>query len=347
MVAPAPATAHGLLWSGIFGLDADAVAPGGPGGPGGIILFGRNLDPDPELGPARCHALIHQLQARWAAPVPLAVALDQEGGAVSRLRTWVGPTPALRALWLQGGARACARWGGLWGRGLALLGFNLDFAPVADLFAPGAAMADRCASPDPLEAARAAGAFLAGLEAQGVRGCLKHYPGLGGTVLDSHAGLPELDDPAALARNRLPFRMLAHPERLVMVAHLRLPASGGLPASLCRALVADNPWGIRARWLPDDLEMGGCRDWDWPDRVRLCLEAGHHALLVCQTEAGIAACARAAETLAPALWRPALERSLALRRQLPGPRRPPGPFAGADWRAWVQEIQTEAQRFHL
>jgi beta-N-acetylhexosaminidase len=320
-----------LLWNGVFGLDGDGLQPWATGG---VTLFGRNLDPDPAAGPARCHALIQALQARWGAGLPLAVALDQEGGAVSRLRQWVGPTPTLRDLWRRGGPGPCRRWGALWGRGLALLGCNVDFAPVADLWAPGAAMGDRCASAEPLEAARAAGAFLAGLEGAGVRGCLKHFPGLGGLALDSHLGLPERA--AAAPEAALPFRMLAQADRLVMVAHLLLPGSGGLPASLSRAMVADNPWGIRARWLPDDLEMGGCQDWDWPERVRLCLEAGHLALLVCQTPAGVAACAEAADRLPEALWRPALERFQALRRTLPaGPAR----FDQGAWDAWVGEVR--------
>jgi beta-N-acetylhexosaminidase len=195
-------------------------------------------------------------------------------------------------------------------------------------------MGDRCASEDPLEAARAAGAFLAGLEGAGVRGCLKHFPGLGGTALDSHLGLPERA--GAMEPGLRPFRMLAHADRLVMVAHLLLPGGAGLPASLCRPVVADNPWGVQARWLPDDLEMGGCRDWDWPERVRLCLEAGHQALLVCQTPAGVEACARAAEQLPESLWRPALGRFLALRRNLPaGPPR----FDPDAWDAWARAVQ--------
>jgi beta-N-acetylhexosaminidase len=327
-----PDTPRQLLWSGVFGLDADQVRQ--DFAPGGVVLFGRNLDPDPG-GPARCHALIRQLQARWGAGAPLAVALDQEGGAVSRLRTWVGPTPSLRDLWQRGGAEACRRWGALWGSGLALLGCNVAFAPVADLWAPDAAMGDRCADAEPMAATRAAGAWLAGLEGTGVRGCLKHFPGLGGTALDSHLGLPERTD-GALEANALPFRLLAHADRLVMVAHLLLPSSGGLPASLSRPMVEDNPWGIRARWLPDDLEMGGCRDWDWPERVRLCLEAGHQALLVCQTQAGIQACAEAADQLAETLWRPALGRFMAMRRTLPdGPAR----FDQDGWDAWVGSVR--------
>jgi beta-N-acetylhexosaminidase len=327
-----------LLWQGIFGLDADRQT--GPA-PGGVVLFGRNLDPDPETGPGRCAELIGQLQRRWGQAAALAVALDQEGGAVSRLRTWVGPTPGLFRLWNAGGAERCRAWGRLWGQGLAMLGCNVDFAPVADLWQDGSAMGDRCASADPRLAARAAGAFLHGLEGAGVRGCLKHWPGLGGTALDSHLGLPELREPAALARNRQPFLALGHPDRLVMVAHLLTPDSQGRPASLSRACVAGNPWGLQARWLPDDLEMGGCRDWDWDQRVRLVLEAGHQALLVCQTESGIDACREAAQRLPAAPCRPALDGFLDLRRRLaPGPVR----FQPEAWRAWVQTIQTEAGR---
>jgi beta-N-acetylhexosaminidase len=333
-------TPQWLLWEGLFGLDAQDLA--GPQ-PGGVVLFGRNLDPDPATGPQRCAKLIRDLQDRWGAPAPLAVALDQEGGAVSRLRTWVGPTPTLRRLWQADGARACAHWGNLWGQGLALLGFNVDFAPVADLWQAGSAMGDRCASPDPMEAAQAAGAFLHGLEGAGVRGCLKHWPGLGGTALDSHLGLPELQDETRLRRNRLPFLALGHADRLVMVAHLLTPQTGGLPASLSPEAVAGNPWGLRARWLPDDLEMGGCQDWDWDERVRRCLEAGHQALLVCQTPAGIAACSQAAAGLPERLWRPAVANFLALRQGLPGRT---APFQPEAWRRWLQEIQTQARSLH-
>ena len=333
--------ARQLLWTGFRGFDAPDVDLGFA--PGGVILFARNLDPDPVAGPARCKALLDGLQARFGTELPLAVALDQEGGPVSRLRPWVGDTPPLRRLWIRGGGPACERWGRLWGEGLRLLGFNVDFAPVLDLWDghPEAGIGDRAASADPAEAAAAVGAFLHGLEGEGVRGCLKHFPGLGGTVLDSHQGLPELADPAQVARNVSAFVPLAHPDRLVMVAHLRTPASGDLPASLHRGSVADNPWGVAGRFLPDDLEMGGCVAWGWPDRVRLCLEAGHDWLLVCQTAEGTRACAGAAEALPPEAPAPALARNRALRRHLPPPRQ--GPLDRTAWDGWVRQVKTAAE----
>lgn len=329
-----------LLWTGFRGLDAPEVDLTFP--PGGLVLFARNLDPDPELGPARCRALIDGLQARFGADLPLAVALDQEGGPVSRLRPWVGPTPALRQIWTRGGAEACSDWGRLWGEGLRLLGFNVDFAPVVDLWDghPAAGIGDRAASPDPTKAATAAGAFLHGLEAMGVRGCLKHFPGLGGTTLDSHQGLPGLEEAAQVDRNASAFIPLAHPDRLVMVAHLRTPASAPLPASLHRGSVAGNPWGIQGRFLPDDLEMGGCADWSWEDRVRLSLEAGHQWLLVCQSPEGRTACAEAAGRMPESLWLPPVRATQAMRRHLP----PAPPFEAGAWDAWLKRLRSAADR---
>jgi len=331
--------AFDLLWTGFDGLDSAEVK--GPEA-GAIILFARNLDPDPVRGPARCHGLIRGLHSKWGQGTPLAVALDQEGGAVSRLRVWAGPTPSLRQIWEQGGATACRRWGGLWGQGLRILGFNVDFAPVADLWDghPDTGMGDRCASLDPAEVSIAAGAFLHGLEATGVRGCLKHFPGLGGTRVDSHRALPELEDDVQIQRNLQPFRALAHPDRLTMVAHLKTPSTEGLPASFHRGSVADNPWGIQGRWIPDDLEMGGCGDWDWKDRVRLSLEAGHQALLVCQSAQGTDACATALAGMPENLWAPARQRFLALRRNLIPPDAET--FDASGWAAWLSAVRTEA-----
>ena len=338
-----PTPAHSLLWIGFDGRDASDV-PDLPT-PGGIIPFSRNLDPDPARGPARLKALLDGLQARWSGGLTLAVALDQEGGAVSRLRPWVGETPSLRRIWEGQGVEGVEAWGRLWGEGLRLLGFNVDFAPVADLWDghEGTGMGDRCASQAPISVALAAGAFLHGLESTGVRGCLKHFPGLGGTRVDSHQALPEVMDPLQVERNARPFVALGHLDRLAMVAHVRLPGSGEWPASLHRGFVAENPWGIQGRFLPDDLEMGGCTAWPWEVRVQKCLEAGHEWLLVCQTEAGVRACARALEALPEGLWSPALAATQNMRRNLP--LHQPGPLEEGAWVNWLDRIRASAIQF--
>ncbi len=328
------------IWMGLAGPDA-APVPMDPE-PGGVVLFARNLDPDPEHGPARCHALIRDLQDRWGRDLPLAVAIDQEGGPVSRLKAWVGETPSFRRIWTASGAAGAEAWGRLWGEGLGRLGFNIDFAPLVDLYdgIPGTGLGERRAAEDPQEAAEAAAAFLRGLEGQGVKGCLKHFPGLGGTRVDSHKSLPELTDPAVVERALGPFRALAKPDRLVMVAHVRTPWSDGLPASLHRGHAAGNPWGVEAAWVTDDLEMGAVDAWPWPERVRRAIGAGHLALLVCQSPAALAEASAALRALPAADLEASLQAGLRFRRGLP---RPSGDgFDAPAWRAWVRRVEAAA-----
>jgi beta-N-acetylhexosaminidase len=329
-----------LLWRGIWGLDISDVS-----GPqtGGIVIFARNLDPDPEVGPKRLFNLNCAIQHTWGKTCPIAIAIDQEGGRVSRLRVWTGETPPLRQIWLKGGAAACELWGHLWGRGLSLLGISVNFAPVLDLFdgREDTGLGSRCASEDPAEASLAAGAFLSGLESAGVRGCLKHFPGLGGTQVDSHQAMPSIDDPSVITKNIAPFLRLADPDRLTMVAHLQTPESNGLPASLHRGHVAENPWGVRARWIPDDMEMGGCQAPDWQTRSKLALEAGHIALLVCQTPEVVQQAAEAAETLDDSLALPAIEAFRSLRKTL---LPIPDHFDSASWQTWICEIKQQSEK---
>jgi beta-N-acetylhexosaminidase len=333
-----------LLWRGVWGLDISDLS--GPSA-GGVVIFARNLDQapesDPESGPARLHRLNQAIQRAWGADCPVAVAIDQEGGRVSRLRAWTGETPPLRQIWLKGGAEACGLWGRLWGLGLGMLGISVNFAPVLDLFdgREDTGLGDRCASNDTEDVCLAAQAFLDGLESTGVRGCLKHFPGLGGTQVDSHHAMPSIMDPAVIAKNLAPFRRLARPESLVMVAHLQTPETAGLPASLHRGHVAENPWGIKARWIPDDLEMGGCVAPDWQARARLALEAGHIALLVCQTQDAVGQAADAAEALDDGLASKALESFRSFRRSL---RPVPDAFDGEAWRAWICEVRQQSEK---
>jgi len=329
-----------LLWRGIWGLDASDVS--GPKA-GGTVIFARNLDPDPESGPERLFRLNQAIQRAWGATCPIAVAIDQEGGKVSRLRAWAGETPSLRQIWLHGGAEACGLWGRLWGEGLGLLGISVNFAPVFDLFdgREDTGLGNRCASEDPEEVCLAAGAFLDGIESTGVRGCLKHFPGLGGTQVDSHHAMPSIGDPSVIAKNAVPFLRLTKPRSLVMVAHLQTPESCGLPASLHRGHVAENAWGISANWIPDDLEMGGCVAPDWQTRLRLALEAGHIALLVCQTQEAVQQAAEAAETLDNRLASEALEPFRSFRESL---RQMPETFDKASWGAWVGDVKQLSEK---
>jgi len=253
-------------------------------GPGGTILFGRNLD-----SPEQTAGLLEEL--RGLLPSPALFALDQEGGRVSRLQPWIGPTPAAAAL-ARAGTAEVRRFGEATGRLLAALGFNVDFAPVVDLCEPGAAngIGDRSWSRDPGETTRMAGAFLAGLQGAGVAGCLKHFPGLGDSSVDSHVSLPAVERSRERLEREdlLPYRELGGEAAAVMVGHGHYPALDPrepLPAS-CSPRVVEGllraGLGYRGLVVTDDLEMGAVsgRDRDGAAAVE-ALAAGCELLLYC------------------------------------------------------------------
>jgi beta-N-acetylhexosaminidase len=232
--------------------------------PGGVILFRRNLDtPDQTAG------LVERLSGLIAGR-PW-VALDQEGGRVSRLEGWIGPTPT-SSDFARVGAPTVERFGQATAGALGALGFNLDFAPVLDLCEPGVqnGIGDRSFGTDPGRTAELAGAFLRGLQSRGVAGCLKHFPGLGDTRVDSHVVLP------SVARSQqdleridlLPFKRLASEAASVMVGHGHYAAwdpGEPRPASGSPAIVSGllrERIGFDGLIVSDDLEMGAVSELD-------------------------------------------------------------------------------------
>ncbi len=250
----------------------------------GVILFGRNL-----VEPEQTAELLRRV-AGALTDRPL-FAIDQEGGRVSRLEPWIGPTPTAVELHAMG-LEAITRFGILTGEALAGLGFNVDFAPVVDLCPAAAAngIGDRSFSTDPPAAARSAGAFLNGLQSTGVAGCLKHFPGLGDTAVDSHLELPSVCRSAARLEEQdlLPYRELASKAASVMVGHGHYVALDGetpLPATCSRTAVTE--WlrrrvGFDGLAVSDDLEMGAVAPRDVDGRAAVeAIEAGGDLLLYC------------------------------------------------------------------
>jgi len=260
----------------------------------GVILFRRNL-PDLDAGGMHLARLVEQTQgALWAAPemAPPFVCVDQEGGRVERLREPFTRLPPMRLVG-EAGAEACALAGEILGLECAAAGFNVDFTPVADVDTNPAnpVIGDRAFSSDAREVGLRAGALLDALQAQGVLGCLKHFPGHGDTMTDSHLELPMLPhDLARLDRVELvPFAQLRGRVRLVMTAHVLFPAlDPELPATLSpRVLQAllRKRLGYGGLVVSDDLDMKAITDRFSPERsVELGLLAGCNLFLACRRE---------------------------------------------------------------
>ncbi len=231
--------------------------------PAGIILFRRNI-----VGVMQTRALLADATALCATNAVRYV--DVEGGTVNRLRDALAPIPSSQAVGatarrLQRPALA-RQHGDLIGRAVKAFGFNTTLAPVVDLALPEAAdvLGSRSPGSTAAEVIEYARPFLAGLAAQGVVGCGKHFPGLGGASGDTHFVTPAIPRAWKQIWNEdlLPYCELHAAMPMIMTNHATYPATPGKdhPASASAfwiTKVLRRRIGYRGIILSDDLEMGG------------------------------------------------------------------------------------------
>ena len=259
---------------------------------GGVILFdrdvalgkdGRNIVDPPQV--LRLTTALRKLVS-----LPLIIAVDQEGGKVQRLKPEYGftGTPSAREL---GGSRddEVFEAGRTVGQTLALAGFNLDFAPVADVEvdpdSPAIGRLGRSFSPDPERVARCDELFLDGMADRGVIGCLKHFPGHGSAGEDSHQGLTDVTA-TWTEEELLPYQRLIKKgkAKMIMTAHIfnaRLDSE--YPATLSKPVIDGilrKRLGFDGVVVTDDMNMKAITEFYGLDEaVRLALEAGADMLL--------------------------------------------------------------------
>jgi beta-N-acetylhexosaminidase len=260
-------------------------------GVGGVILFARNV-----RDPAQVAELSRTLKA--AAPGPLLVSIDQEGGRVQRLRAphWT-EWPSMRRIGKideageMNGVAVADRVGRMIAHELSACGIDLNYAPVVDVDtnAKNPVIADRSFSSDPRRVARLGVSLAKGLEAGGVAACVKHFPGHGDTSQDSHTTLPRLaHDKARLWEVELvPFVAAARAGvASVMTAHVRFEGFDRTPATLSgQALrLLREEVEFKGCCISDDLEMKAIADsFGVSDAAEVAIEAGCDAVLICHT----------------------------------------------------------------
>ena len=178
-----------------------------------------------------------------AAPLPVAVSVDEEGGRVSRLAGLIGSQPSPRLLAQTHTPDEVYGIALDRGRQMRALGITIDFAPVVDVTdAPNdTVIGDRSFGSDPAAVVDYAGAYARGLRDAGLLPVLKHFPGHGHGSGDSHAGsvvTPPLSD--LQSSDLVPYRTLAAEAPVgVMVGHMQVPGlTGSDPASLSPAAYA-------------------------------------------------------------------------------------------------------------
>ncbi len=231
-----------MLVIGIAGTGLDAAGRDWLAHPGvgGVILFSRNFASRAQVGEL-CAAL------REAAPRPLLLCVDQEGGPVQRFREGFSALPALARFGTQfdtdaAGAMEAARthaW--LMAAEIRAIGLDLSFAPVVDLKRGNRAIGERAFHLAPGVTANLAAAYVQGMHAAGMAATLKHFPGHGSVLEDTH--FDAATDPRPLqaleAEDLLPFRSgISAGAEAVMMAHVSYPAVDADPAGYSRRWIA-------------------------------------------------------------------------------------------------------------
>ena len=321
---------------------------------GGAILFRRNL-----LGTLQDVAsLCRELAAATPADLPPSIAIDQEGGRVTRLGPPMLKLPPMRAFGVRGDEDLVHRAASLLGAQLAALGFTMDFAPVLDVdtCSVNPIIGDRSFSSEATRVMQLGAAYASGLQAGGVLACGKHFPGHGDTTVDSHLDLPVVDQPLSRlsAVELVPFRSLrASTCAAFMTAHVVYPAlDPHEPATLSRRIAHDllrEELGYDGLLVSDDLEMKAVADrMPIEESAVKAIRAGCDVLLVCSNEElqdrAHAALVQEAERDPSFRHRAeqAAQRGLMARRA-----RPPAPLEASAIRELTEGSRAETMRLEL
>ena len=229
---------------------------------GGIILYAHNIEDEAQLA-----AFIPQLRALKGSPL---LCIDEEGGRVARIANngnfAVEKFESMAAIGATGDAQNAYHCGNTIGTYLRRYGFDIDFAPVADVNTnpENIVIGARAFSDDPQVAAPMVTNYLQGLKDAGIVGCIKHFPGHGDTKADSHYGyaqsLKTWDE--MLNCELITFKAgIQWGTQLIMTAHIGTPNVTGseVPATMSSFILQDKlrgELGYQNIIVTDAMEMG-------------------------------------------------------------------------------------------
>lgn len=250
--------------------------------PFGFILFARNIDT-----PEQVRALCAEMRAAVGREAPITI--DQEGGRVQRLRgprwrEWLPPLEHVQRAGAQADRAMYLRYR-IIADELHALGIDSNCAPMVDVATPDTHgfLKNRCYGFDAGTVARLGRAAAEGMLAGGVLPVLKHIPGHGRAVVDSHFDLPVVADDAATldASDFAPFKAL-NDLPMGMTAHLVYAALDEAPATLSpriMGLIRDQI-GFDGLIMTDDISMKALSG-SLCDLSRAALDAGCDVILHC------------------------------------------------------------------
>ena len=228
----------------------------------GVLIENKNGNAQTR---AQLVALNRDMQAR--AHIPLFITTDYEGGLVNELRLITGERTSEAAMGATGNPQVAYDAGHSAAADLKALGLNVNFMPIVDVLTnpnnPG--LPDRTFGSTATLVTNMGQAYLKGLSAGGVVGCLKHFPGLGSANLDPHLSLPTMDRSLATLNSvdLVPYRTMINEGivPMVMVTHILNPQlDPQLPTSLSPNVITKllrDQLNFKGVIICDTLWMGG------------------------------------------------------------------------------------------
>lgn len=254
--------------------------------PAGFVLFARNVEE-----PTQVLELNRELASLVDPSRPALLAVDQEGGRVQRIREPATVWPPMLVVGRAGEHTAEVS------RALAIelraMGFNLNFAPVADVHSEptNPIIGDRAFGEDAVTVSKHVVDFVRAHQEHGIIACAKHFPGHGDTTVDSHLDLPyvEKEEPDLRHVELPPFEAAVRAGvGTVMTSHVVYPAfDEDLPAGFSRRVtrrLLREELGFEGVVFSDDLEMKAVHGrFSVDQQARLLTEAGVDVLLCCRS----------------------------------------------------------------
>lgn len=254
---------------------------------GGVILFSANV-----VNPSQLDAL--NFAFNMSRKIPLFLSVDEEGGNVARIagNPSFGLTNHGSALYLKTPEKVSSVYNYI-GAYLKNYKFNLDFAPVADIYSNNnnTVIGSRAFGKDAATVTALLPKAVKGISDNGIIPCIKHFPGHGDTVGDTHNGLVTLSKTweQLLACEIIPFKAsIENGADMIMASHITLPnvTKESVPTSLSKEMLTDKlrgELGFEGVIITDSLSMGAITKHYTSDKAALAaFNAGADILLMPQ-----------------------------------------------------------------
>jgi beta-N-acetylhexosaminidase len=254
---------------------------------GGFIVLGENVRDTEQL-----QALVNSLKsANSKNKLPLFISTDEEGGRVSRMPDEFKDLPSNRSIGKTGSSEFALNIGKLISEELISFGINMDFAPVLDINSnpKNTVIGDRSFGPDANIVTRLGIQEMKGMQSKNIISVVKHFPGHGDTSVDSHVGLPVINNDADRLKGfeLVPFaNAIQNNTDGIMIAHILLPKiDSDNPASMSKTIITDmlrDEMDFKGIVITDDMTMGAIvKNYNIGEAAVRSINAGSDIILVC------------------------------------------------------------------